>query len=339
LKSTITIIQRFKLNHGLFLDGCSIKPSKQAIFVENGELNIGLYRGQPLIYTLINDRNSHTNSLSFNSNNSNIELNEALQPSDMCIDFPFAEITYNADFLESFSNSTDDIEALYETYGHLFARKVLLGGKLFIDLKSATPTQLDSFKSFLFWAYDSAKYNKANPFNNLSSMDFFPKITTLDGENLNTPNKLTNWMIDIYQKDMIDVISCNNLVPISQLRFGTSSEGTFRDKQPGVANFKEKIGFKEWVEGSKYINLTRWIKGFRLFHGLTINKHVELEKSEKVSIDFIKIPNVDSSNKFYLKVIKPATNIVSKGKCHSRMLINSVLFIKIKTISFFSFGI
>src|SRR5438034_886260 len=31
------IIQQYKLNHGLFLDGCSIKLSKQAIFVDDGE--------------------------------------------------------------------------------------------------------------------------------------------------------------------------------------------------------------------------------------------------------------------------------------------------------------
>src|ERR1051325_11450590 len=62
--------RQFKLNHGLFLDGYSIKPSKQAVYSEGGELNISLYRGQPLIYTFINDRNSHTNLLNFISDRS-----------------------------------------------------------------------------------------------------------------------------------------------------------------------------------------------------------------------------------------------------------------------------
>lgn len=37
------IIQQWKLSHGLFLDGSSIRPSKQAVFVDDGELNISLW--------------------------------------------------------------------------------------------------------------------------------------------------------------------------------------------------------------------------------------------------------------------------------------------------------
>ncbi len=95
------IIRQYKLNHGLFLDGYSIKPSKQAVLFEDGELDISLYKGQPIVYTFINDRSSHTNLLAFNPDNN---INQALQPSDICISFPVAEITYNADLLESFSN-------------------------------------------------------------------------------------------------------------------------------------------------------------------------------------------------------------------------------------------
>src|SRR5437764_10136651 len=95
------VIQKFKLNHGLSLDGRSIEPSKRAVFSEDGVLNTNLYKGQPLVYTFINDRtSSHTNLLSFYSDDNNvnyIEFNEALQPSDICINFPVAEITYNAD--------------------------------------------------------------------------------------------------------------------------------------------------------------------------------------------------------------------------------------------------
>src|SRR3954454_10792111 len=112
-------------NHGLFLDGYSIKPSKQAVYLEDGELNTSLYKGQPLVYTFINDHSSHTNLLSFDSDDNNInyiELNEALQPSDIYINFPVAEITYNANLSESFLNFMNDDEVLYKQYGHLFAK-------------------------------------------------------------------------------------------------------------------------------------------------------------------------------------------------------------------------
>src|SRR4051794_40023701 len=83
-QQTQQMIKQLNLNHGLFLDGYRIEPSKQAALSENGILNISLYREQPLIYIHINDHDSRTNLLSFNNN----ELNEALQPSDICINFP-----------------------------------------------------------------------------------------------------------------------------------------------------------------------------------------------------------------------------------------------------------
>src|SRR5438034_600646 len=186
------MIQQLKLNHGLFLDGCNIEPSKQAVFVEDGKLNISSYEGQPFVYTSINDRNSCINLLNFNSDDNDVELDESQQPSDICINFPVAEITYTADLSESFSNfMEDDGVTLCEMYGHLFAKKILIGGKLFInDLESITSTQINMFKYFLSLAYDSAKNEKESPFNNLSASNFFPKIVTSDGENLHVPKEL-----------------------------------------------------------------------------------------------------------------------------------------------------
>src|SRR2546430_14880721 len=97
------MIQQFKLNHGLFLNGYSIKPSKQAVYSGDGKLNISLYKGQPLVYTFVNDHSSHTNLLSFIPD-------KTLRQSDICINFPVAEITYKADSLKTFSNSVDNDE-------------------------------------------------------------------------------------------------------------------------------------------------------------------------------------------------------------------------------------
>ncbi|CAB4388333.1 unnamed protein product [Rhizophagus irregularis] len=304
LSSKQQIIQQFKLNYGLFLDGYSIKPSEQAVLSEDGDLDISLYEGQPLVYTFVNDRDSHINLLSFNSGDNSIEFNEGLQSSDISINFPVAEITYSTDdLLVNFMES--------ETYGHLFAKKILVGGKLFIsDLISATSTQTDSFKFFLTWVYDSAKYSKENPFNNLIGSNFLAKIRTLDGKDLNTCGKLTNWMNNLYQNDVIDIISYNNLIPISKLRsIASSLLDEIDEKQPGVANFREKLSFYEWIGNSSYTNLTKWINEKHLIYGLIINKHFELEISKKIAINFINIPSVDSSTKFYLKIINPTRRL------------------------------
>ncbi|PKY63429.1 hypothetical protein RhiirA4_492323, partial [Rhizophagus irregularis] len=153
-----------------------------------------------------------------------------------------------------------------------------------------TSAQADAFKSLLTWTYNLAKYNKENPFTNLPTLDFFPKIRTLDGEDLNTYEKLINWMTNLYKNNIVDIISYNNLIPVSELRFSKSS--SIDEKQPGVFNFKERLSFEDWAV---YANLTRWISENNLFQGLIIDKYFELALSKKIAVNFIKIPNVDSN--------------------------------------------
>ncbi|GBB83350.1 hypothetical protein RclHR1_10080003 [Rhizophagus clarus] len=303
------IIQSLKLNHGLFLNGHKIEPSKRAVLFGDGVLNMNLYDGQPIVYTFINDHDSRVNFLSYNSNNNEVELDEALQPSDICINFPIGEITYTADLSKSFLNFTDDEGALNEMYGHLFAKKVLIGGKIFIDdFKPDDTKEANIFKSFLTVAYDSAKYDKKNPFNNLSPPNFFPKIRASDGVDLSVPYKLANWMNNLYQKKTPNIISYNDLIPISELRSSTTSSST-DEKQPGIANFKKRLSLKEWVGDPIYANITKWIKEFRLLQGLIVNKYFELENSKKLAIDLVNIPEIYSIDKSYLNIMKPTTNL------------------------------
>ncbi|CAB4414905.1 unnamed protein product [Rhizophagus irregularis] len=298
------LIQQFKLNYGLLLDGFRIEPSRQAVLIEDGELNISLYDDQSIVYTSVNDRSSHVNLLSFNPHDNDVELDESLQPSDICINFPVAEITFIADLSESFSNFTNDDEGkLHEMYGHLLPRKILIGGKLFIHgLESVNSNQIDIFNSYLTWVYNSAKYKKEIPFNLSVAQNFFPKITTTDGINLDTHEKLTDWMNNLYQDNTIEIISYNNLVPTSQLKFDTKS---FIDEvQPGVANFKKKLTLEDWVKYSKYV---KWVKEFQLYQGLIIDQNFELKICEENAIELINFPNIESNDKFYIEILEPTT--------------------------------
>ncbi|PKB92384.1 hypothetical protein RhiirA5_444901, partial [Rhizophagus irregularis] len=92
------IIKLFKLNHGLILTRDNIRPSKQVIIAENGELKIDLYEGQPLVYTYINSEDNND------------------KPLDICIIFPVAEMIYNGNLLDSYSNCMDVDEVLHELY-------------------------------------------------------------------------------------------------------------------------------------------------------------------------------------------------------------------------------
>ena len=119
---------------------------------------------------------------------------------------------------------------------------------------------------------------------------------------------------------MADIISYNNLIPVSDLRLGTSSSvntTSIHEKQPDVTNYstliklihnrdshnfgiKEKLSLSEWAGGSIYVDLIRWADKYLLLQGLIINKYFELEYSKKIAVNFMGIPNINSSDKFYL---------------------------------------
>ncbi|CAB4426367.1 unnamed protein product [Rhizophagus irregularis] len=321
------VIQQLKLTHGLFLNGYNIQPSEHAIVTEKGKLDMRLYNGQPIVYTNINDPVLSVNLLNFNPDENNF-IN-TLQPSDLCINFPIAEVTYISNLSESFSKYTDKDEKLYKPYGHFFARKTLVGGKLFIkELNLATLTQIDLFKLYINWTYNSAKYNIENPINDLS-ISYLPRINTLDGLLLDTPEKISNWLNDLYQNNLFDIISYKDLIPVAQLKNNLLSEENFEEKQPGVANFKEKLSLKEWVGNVIHINLVRWIKDFHFLQGTIITKFYKMEISEKNAASFIKLPIVKSNNKSYLEIIRPTKKV-------EEFLINNNIF-SIKDVSSFPF--
>ncbi|UZO27050.1 uncharacterized protein OCT59_019259 [Rhizophagus irregularis] len=289
------IIRQFKLNHGLVLNGYEIMPSIQGVAVEDGELKLNLYKGQPLVYTCIN---SEENDLKI----------------DTCINFPIAEIIYNGDLLESFiEKNFDNEKKSRELYGDFFARRVLTGGQLFIiDFNSATPTQIDTLKFYLYCVYNLAKYPTDFQFSSLFTLNTLPKLVTLDGKKLNTHEELTSWMNNLYQKKMVNIISYDELVPISRSERDTSLEDgdeIFKEIQPGVANFEEKLSLEEWVGDVTNDNLISWTKDFNLFQGFIINKNNEMLLSKKIPVDFIEIPKITLSNKSYLKIIKPSTEL------------------------------
>ncbi|RIA88900.1 hypothetical protein C1645_725633, partial [Glomus cerebriforme] len=315
------IIQQWKLNHGLFLDGYKIQPSKQAVLVDNGDLDINLYKGEPTVYTHINDPDSCTNLLTLNNNN-NIHFNDALKQLDICINFPVAEITYKANLLESVSKFIGDRETFHELYGHIFANKFLAGGQLFIRNFTLSPSnQINTFKFFLILAYNSVKNIDEISFNNdLFDYHFLPRIETSNGKNIKTPKELVNWMNNLYQENVLDIISYISLHTFSDDdNFETSIE-----KQPGVANYKEKLRLEEWIMHEdetdvatndlnqvdnlinikiNYFDLIKWINDFHLLKGLTIDKSYVIENSKKVAINFIKAPKVNLCNKSYVEMM------------------------------------
>ncbi|CAB5363893.1 unnamed protein product [Rhizophagus irregularis] len=352
------MIKKWKLNYGLFLDGY-IQPSKEAIFDNDNDLHISLFKGEPIIYTNINDPTSYINLLAFNTN---VHLNSDLQSSDICINFPVIKITYKGSLSESFSKyifeeiyiqSNSDKE-LHNLYGHIYANEFLAGGQLLIkDFNLASSKQVDILKFYLILAYNSAKNNNEIPFHNNSfDMLFLPRIETSSGLILNNPKKLYNWLYSLYQENIIDIISYNNSTFISQLKMISvdsllkNKQDVFydqlkeesisqlkklpaifisdnsNDKQPGIANYQEKLSLEEWIGNKEYFDLVRWINKFHLLQGLTICNSYIIENSKKIAVTFTGVPKVILSNKSYFEMINPITEL------ENNLISNNIFSIK-----------
>src|SRR2546421_4980582 len=161
-------------------------------------------------------------------------------------------------------------------------------------------------------AYKSAFYNKKNPFNNLSTLKLVSRIVTSNEEEIRTPKELSDWMINIFQENVIEIIYYDDLIPVSQLREGKfpfDDFETFKEKQPGIDSFKEKLSLEEWIGDEMYVNLTKWVKNFHLLQGLIINKHYEMEISKIMAVNLIELPKVNLRDNSYLGINKPTMKL------------------------------
>ncbi|PKY51973.1 hypothetical protein RhiirA4_495361 [Rhizophagus irregularis] len=283
------IIQNLKLNYGLFLYGYGMQHSKYAIYDDIGELEISLYDGQPLVYTNINDK-----------------------PYDACINFPFAEITYKGNLLDTFLNYDDMDGKLNNFYGHFYSDKVLVGGQLFI--KDFNTTQIQFLKMHISWAYNLVK-SEENRSYNFINLQIEPRVETWDGKEIKTTEKLINWMNKIYQENVIDVIAYINPLRVSDLKGSkanvqpTSDSRDFNEIIIKVSNYKDRLNLDEWVKDSMYVNLPDDFNLFNLFQGLIIDKNLEMEIAKEVVIDLIKYPCLESKDNYNLKFEKPTNKL------------------------------
>ncbi|RGB37266.1 kinase-like domain-containing protein [Rhizophagus diaphanus] len=127
------IIQHWNLNYGLCLNGSSIQPSKKPVLVDDGNLDLSVYKGEPIVYTNINNPNN-PDKLNLLSYDNKIEFNDRLKQLDLCINFPVAEITYKADLLETIS--------VDEEHGHIIAKKFMAGGQIFVKIFQSMSNKL-----------------------------------------------------------------------------------------------------------------------------------------------------------------------------------------------------
>ncbi|CAG8571982.1 1052_t:CDS:1 [Acaulospora colombiana] len=325
----VDIVREWKLNYGLFLKGNDFKPAEKPILNDGEELSIIEYDGEPLVYVSFKHVRSSgaqttgtedlKSSWELLKDTYNLEFPKVVESetvfnipeSDACILFPIAKVTYNGscDIPIEFKSQL----SLFQEYGNFVARKLLVGGKIYIrNFINAKGTQVNELKAHLMWAFEASRMSRENLFEGVS-ISHLPMIET-DKEILQTPKKLMEWFRSLYEENFAEIISYEELTPvlglITEAHQDSSISNSFIKRLiPGLSRPFMEVKLYDWAKDATAANLLTWIEKFKVSHGILINSH-DISFSKECIVDFTQ--NIDISSKkgeLNVRVVCPNTDL------------------------------
>ncbi|KAF0559883.1 Serine/threonine protein kinase [Gigaspora margarita] len=317
------LVKAWRLNHGLYLAGNNFIPSNRIIFGYNGKLDIVTCSREPLVYTVANDSSDRPKSFWDKLRDSYPEFSSTKESpfndiceADVCLLFPIAEITYSGTInkgskLDLNSEKEAFITDNYAEYGHFFAKKLLAGGKLILrNFADANSVQIEHFKSHLAWALDSHQSQRENPFEDATIFDF-PIIETTN-KNLKNPKDLSMWIRRLYEDNMVEIISYEEIIPIftflEKVEYTYNSDTFINRLIPGISNKHQEITLNDWIEDLPLRNLLTLISKFPFRHGMLVDQFgISLPNNQALA--FTQSPIVSKRNNYYLQLIHPETSM------------------------------
>ncbi|CAG8598198.1 15310_t:CDS:2 [Gigaspora margarita] len=318
------IVKAWRLNHGLYLAGNNLLPSKRKILGNNGKLDIVTYSGEPLVYITVNDSSDRPKSFWDKLRNCYPEFSSTKESpvndifeADVCLLFPIAEITYTGMTNKGFKHDLNSKEGAFITdnyaeYGHFFAKKLLAGGKLILrNLANAKSVQIEQLKSHLAWALDSYHSQRENPFEDVLIFDF-PIIETTNKNSLKNPKDLAKWIRHLYEDNVVEIISYEEIIPIltflENVKYIYNSDAFINRLIPGISNKHQEITLKDWIDDIPLRNLLTWISKFPFRRGMLIDQFgISLANNQVLT--FTQSPIVSKRNNHYLQLIHPETRM------------------------------
>ncbi|CAG8522204.1 242_t:CDS:2, partial [Dentiscutata heterogama] len=335
------LVKAWKLNHGLYLAGNNFITSNKIILCYNEKLDIITYSGEPLVYAVVND--SLNKPKSFWSklrdtypklSSTNETANNIISDADISILFPIAAIKYTGSINKIYDLKFENKNTLY---GHFFARKLLAGGKLIIrNFTKANSIQIENLKSHLAWALDASNLQKETPFKNV---DFdFPIIETTEQKFLKKSEDLIKWMKDLYEDNTVEIISYEEVVPISTFLENKKFIETFTNRLvPEISDMHEELTFNDWISDLPSANLLTWIDKYHFNNGILIDQfgispakrvHVEEILSENnidhdssliLFIEQIILEKMEPTDTIYLSLQNKKFEIYIEDRCFSTL--------------------
>ncbi|KAF0370203.1 Serine/threonine protein kinase [Gigaspora margarita] len=335
------IIKAWKLNHGLYLAGNNFITSNEIILGFNGVLSISIHSVKPIIYEVVAEsrekpespwiklRDTYPMFDSLTKDESSNNISET----DTYILFPIAEVTYTGlSIIESNNEEKTFTNKDYIDYGQLFSRKRLSGGKLIIrNFANAKPTQVIHLKLHLVWALDAIYSQKENPFKDATNFDF-PMIETTNQKILKTPKDLNEWIKRIYDDNLVEIVSYEEVVPIftflENVYYTYNSESFINRLVPGISNKHKEITFENWIGDIDILskNLVTWVYKFHLNRGMSVDQF-GISLPNKHAFTFTQSPIITENNDHYLQCIQPKT-------CIEEILLRSNIIYNLDSIPF-----
>ncbi|CAG8708665.1 17210_t:CDS:2, partial [Gigaspora margarita] len=137
-------------------------------------------------------------------------------------------------------------------------------------------------------------------------IDEFPVIETTD-DFIQSPKDLATWMKSIYEDNVVEIISYEEVNPIFTIIDRRNINGFTKRLVPGITHKHKELTFKIWLSDTPSINLVPWIDKFHFCNGVLVNQF-GITNSKKCVIDFIKVPIITKHDSLHLQTIHPNTN-------------------------------
>ncbi|CAG8706864.1 28433_t:CDS:2, partial [Dentiscutata erythropus] len=281
-----------------------------------------VYTDEPFVYVACGNTSNSSNSEQIstwkelqdaNPNFPMIEENSInyVPETDICILFPIAKVTYTGEVHKNFKSDFRNEKEFYNDYcteyGHFFVNKLLVGGRLIIrNFDNAKLDQVEDLKSHLAWAFYASRSLKENPMENVIVDDFL--VFETSDNNIQSPKDLTKWMKSLYEDNVVEIISYEDVIPIFTLLDHHKINGFTKRLVPGITHKHKELTFKKWLSDTSSVNLLHWIDKFYFCHGVLVNQF-GITFSKKCAIDFVKAPLITKHDCLYLQIIHPKTNI------------------------------
>ncbi|CAG8654005.1 26305_t:CDS:2, partial [Dentiscutata erythropus] len=191
-------------------------------------------------------------------------------------------------------------DELLETTKELFISMVVwIGGYLIIEKYPKDLLELSKLQMCINWAISNVRKKQ-----DISFEDFNITLNIKNSKDdvINNMKELSDYIEQLYNFKYISVIAYEKVISLS---------GHDKDHKiliPKISKHKI-IGMDKWLQGNILLNIPRWIKNYKLNHGLVISYNgVTISEKPAIGISISSIKKVQKTKKEYFGEVESSSS-------------------------------